>query len=248
MATVSRGGDITLQAQFYEFNGGDPTDATNVTLEIIANGNTVAGPFTEPAIQDTGVGSYEYTWSVPTDAALTTHTAKWQGTINGNTSTGYEYFDVVAAGSVETGGLALFVTTDDVLRITGTAVSNDQITVAQHIIEMASNRRSKASGDMTSRDLHWLKLAVAYQSAYIDKHDELFTMADVESLSQGDFSVSFRGNAEEALIAPLARKALKNVTWMRSRSILLNSHFQRGSIDADRQGYADRDTDEWSAI
>lgn len=248
MAQVARGGDITLQVQFYEFSGGDPVEATDVSLEIIDSGAVVAGPFTGGQLTDTGVGSWEFTWTVPTDRDLGTHTAKWTGTVNGNVSEGYEHFDVVTAGSVLTGGTALFVTVDDVRDITGVTVNNEQVLMAQHVIELAINRRSLSSGDMTKRDLHYLKLAVAYEAAYIDGHPEIFVQMDFQQLSQGDIFVGLNKGGQPYL-APLAKLAIQKLTWTRTRSIQVNSHFQRSSVDADNAAYADRDDDDdWSAI
>lgn len=237
MSSVARGGEITLQAQFYEFAGGSPADATNVSLSIIANG-VVLATYTEPTIQHTGTGSYQYTYTVPVDATLGTYTAKWTGTINGSESTGYEYFDVVSAGSVEAGTSAIYVTVDDVLDITGKAVDTTSLRAAQHVIEMYVNRTD--STHMKAKDLHWLSLAVAYQAVYMDEHPELFTTLDVAALSQGDISVTYRESIVDAHVAPLARMAIRRLSWMRTRSIQTESHFTKAADEVD--------TGNWQAI
>lgn len=118
-----------------------------------------------------------------------------------------------------------YATVSDVQKYTGMATSQSVIDRAQAIIELYTNRTEEGSKGVTDRDLHWLKLATCYQTAYMITHPEVYSLMDAESFSQGDLSVRFRGHADGAVIAPLAKKALGQVRWNRSRSILVKSDF-----------------------
>lgn len=137
-----------------------------------------------------------------------------------------------------------YVSVADALAITGTTLDAEAIRRAQYLIELSTNRTEAASGDMSERDLYWLKLATAFQASYIDSHPEVYAGMDISYLTQGDVSISFRSRSESIWLAPMARKALNNVSWMRNRSVLVNSQFQRGSIDADVSDYVDADSDD----
>lgn len=107
MASVSRGGQIRLTVQFYEFAGGPPYDPADPKLELFLGSTLIGGPFlyssgAGPVVRES-TGSYAYVWTVPSNATLGTYAAKWSGTIYGSTASGTEYFDVVVAGSVSTG-------------------------------------------------------------------------------------------------------------------------------------------------
>jgi hypothetical protein len=91
-----RGTSITLTSYAYQYVGGPLVDPSSVTLEIFDSTETsVAGPFTYSAdLIRISTGRYSYTWTIPDDEALGTHTAKWTIVIDGATSVGYEDFEV----------------------------------------------------------------------------------------------------------------------------------------------------------
>lgn len=130
---------------------------------------------------------------------------------------------------------------------TGVSVSAAAVTKAQTLIELYSNRTEASSGTMSARDLYWLKLATAYQAAYMDAHPELFNLMDAKSYSQGDISISFRDNSDATMIAPLAKRALQTLSWNRSRSVTLSSDFvlNEDIINADEVEYHD---DSWESF
>lgn len=116
-------------------------------------------------------------------------------------------------------------TVADVSTYTGVTVDSSAVAQAQFIIELFSNRTEAASGSFTDRDSYWMKMAVAYQAAYMDSHPEVFNLMDVNSINQGDLSVNFKKDASFAIVAPLARMALARTSWSRTRSIRVNSDF-----------------------
>lgn len=101
---------------------------------------------------------------------------------------------------------------------TGIAVSQDHIDMAQAMIELFADVIYDQSDKISTKNLRLLKMAVAYQAAWIVDHPDLFTHTDVTSINQdGIFYVHAHENAY--LIAPMARRALKRLSWMRNKSI-----------------------------
>lgn len=111
----------------------------------------------------------------------------------------------------------MFTTIEEVEYRTGIVPTLSTLAHAQAIIEMVSGR-PEARVDHAD-DLHWLSVATTYQAAYmVENAETVFKQIDVSRLEQNDYIVTFRG-ADSPYIAPLARMALNNLSWTRSRSI-----------------------------
>lgn len=127
---------------------------------------------------------------------------------------------------------------DDVLTYTGETVTDAQVMRAQAIIDMFAARTYDALPRIGTRDLYWLKLATAYQAAWMLSQPDLYSRLDFATISAGSRPVELK---EDTLrIAPLAAKALKRVSWLRSRSLHVRSPFTDGltpiSSDPDSAG------------
>jgi len=127
--------------------------------------------------------------------------------------------------------MALIATVEDVQSNTGVSVGSETIRRAQTIIDLVCGRDlgdAKIAEQVGARDLGRLKLAVAYQAAWMDSHPEVFSTMDVSEINQDDLDVKFRGDSEAQLIAPLAKMALKRVSWRKRgmASVSVNSVFQ----------------------
>ena len=131
--------------------------------------------------------------------------------------------------------MALLANSQDVQANTGVSVSTDTIKRAQAIIDLICGRDlndSSVVSGLSMRDQSRLKLAVAYQAAWMDAHPEVFSTMDVESIDQDDLNVKFRANSEAQLLAPLAKMALSRVSW-RNRgmaSVSVRSVFQNRTV------------------
>ena len=116
----------------------------------------------------------------------------------------------------------------DVTNLTGSAVGESDVVMAQGIIELFAGRTEAVFAKMKPRDRYWLKMAVVYQCAWMKSHPEVFSTMDVEELRQVDLQVRFREeDPHAAVVAPLARKALRRVSWKGTRTIEVSSPFQR---------------------
>ena len=104
--------------------------------------------------------------------------------------------------------------------------------MAQGMIELFAdviyNQTIDVSGAplIGAKNLRLLKMATAYQAAWITDHPDLFTHVDITSINQdGIFFVN--SNENSSLLAPMARRALKRLSWMRNKNIRVRPGLNR---------------------
>lgn len=109
------------------------------------------------------------------------------------------------------------VTISDVTNTTGTTPSATDLAAADAIVTIYVNRTPDASGGISGRDLYWIKSAVQWQAAWISTQPNLTGTSQYDSYSADGLSV--QTTAEWAkLLAPIAARSLKNLTWKGSRT------------------------------
>jgi hypothetical protein len=114
-----------------------------------------------------------------------------------------------------------WATAQDVIDATGVTVTDQQLGQAQADIEIFTNRIYADTARIRTRDLHWLGQAVARQAAWIAGQFGLESRMDATQLSQDQVSTTLTGDG--LVLAPMAARALRKVSWMRSRSIHIRS-------------------------
>lgn len=138
-----------------------------------------------------------------------------------------------------------WATTADVQALTGVAViSTDS---ANAIVEMHAGRvYATASAHTGTRDTEWMRRAVAYQAAWMAAQPDLFSRLDFTQVGKE------RGSpvalAESAMtLAPLARVALRRVSWLKTRSLHVKGPFQDGAtpMSADPSSSANDYYEQW---
>ncbi|MFF7130394.1 hypothetical protein [Streptomyces sp. NPDC008240] len=112
-------------------------------------------------------------------------------------------------------------TAQDVIDATGVSVTDQQLAQAQAAIQVFSNRIYADQERMRTRDLHWLGQAVAYQAAWIAGQFGLETRLDATQIQQDQVSTTLKDDG--LVLAPMAARALKRVSWMRSRTVHIRS-------------------------
>lgn len=106
-----------------------------------------------------------------------------------------------------------WATTQQILDVTGAAVSDrDRLIAVASLETMLGLIEGASRPNMTDRDKHFLKLALAYQAAFVKDNPDLFSRLDVTSASQDGQSANFR-NPDAHILAPLARKAIRRLSW-----------------------------------
>ena len=131
-------------------------------------------------------------------------------------------------------------TPEEVLKLTGASVTENDVEAAATIIEVFAGRDPEVWPKLRERDQRHLKLAVIYQAGWMAAHPEALSMMDVDSFSQLDQSASPRDSAA-LVLAPLAKRTLKRLSWKGIRSVPVSTAFQRKRGDDDHEGH-------WSAL
>jgi hypothetical protein len=128
--------------------------------------------------------------------------------------------------------MATWASPSETLAYTRISVSQDNLDAAQAMIELFAdvvyNQTVDASGGalIGAKNLRLLKMATAYQAAWMTEHPDLFTHTDIQSINQdGIFYVHQHENSY--LIAPMARRALRRLSWMRQRNIRIRPSSRR---------------------
>lgn len=100
---------------------------------------------------------------------------------------------------------------------TGIAVGQDNIDAAQAMIELFADVTEDCT-NISSKNLRMLKMAVAYQAAWISDHPDVFTHVDVSTMLQDGVQFT-NAHANAGVLAPMAKRALDRLSWRRNRSI-----------------------------
>lgn len=117
-----------------------------------------------------------------------------------------------------------WATTGEVLTYTGITVTEAEIQQAQFMVEMFADVTEDAI--VSTKNLRFLKMATAYQAAWITEHPDLFTHVDVSTMLQDGLQFT-RGHENATLLAPMARRAINRLSWRRNRSIKIRPSKRR---------------------
>lgn len=106
-----------------------------------------------------------------------------------------------------------WATVEQISEVTGVAVTEAQRGIAVRSLEVLVGLIEEVDRpDISPRDRYFLKLATAYQAAFVSDNPDLFSRADVSSAGQDGESATFR-NVDSHILAPLARKAIRRLSW-----------------------------------
>jgi len=212
MTSVVQGDSTTLTAQFYEYAGGPATDLSSVVLRIYAPDATLSVTATPTHVS---TGLYSYAWTPSLSGSTGDFQAVWSGLdAQSETVQASEVVTVLAAAS------GTWASISDVAEITGATVTQAQLVQAQHIIDMVSGRSYEVHqllvDNNRTRDLRYLKQAVAYQATWMLEQPDLFSRMNVLMVNQDTSQANF--GAYAMLLGPLARMALTRVSWHGTKS------------------------------
>jgi hypothetical protein len=120
-----------------------------------------------------------------------------------------------------------WATVADVLSLAGATVTDTQLTQANGVLELHAGRLYiDAIARTGTRDAEWLRRACAYQAAWMLAQPDMYQRLDITSTGNGAGSVALKDHA--FTLAPLAKRALARVSWLRSRSLHVRSAFEDG--------------------
>lgn len=147
-----------------------------------------------------------------------------------------------------------WATAAETLTYTGITVTDTEIAQAQAMVELFADVTEDANLNLHSKNLRLLKMAVAYQAAWITEHPDTFTHVDVSTMLQDGLQF-VTGHENAFLLAPMARRAIARLSWRRNRSLkvrlpkrrtmrglrqidYLGTSYNRGAGSIDRAGSA----------
>lgn len=114
-----------------------------------------------------------------------------------------------------------WATADDLLNYLGVTLQDTRfLTLANTDVTVYANRSQAASASISNRDLLALKLATCYQAAWLPAQPDALTRVNIESSTVDGESVRFSSDAQQNL-APGAIRALKNLSWKGSRTLVV---------------------------
>lgn len=142
-----------------------------------------------------------------------------------------------------------WASTADVTTYTGINVTAAQVEQAQAVIELFADV-TEDSVTLAPKNLRLLKLAVAYQAAWITQHPDAFTSMDTTSVNQDQVSATF-AHANSGILAPLAKRAIDRLSWRRNRGLRIQKRTDPGQIPRTMNvlnAAADDDDPRWQPI
>lgn len=133
---------------------------------------------------------------------------------------------------------ARWATVADIKNLTDKIVSDQKRNEAAATIELHTGLiESVERTDISGRDRYWLKQAVSYQAAWLSAQADLYERNDVDSAGQDGESATFRPDAHT--LAPLARKAIKRLSWRGPRTLITPRADHRGRVDTTSEEFDD---------
>lgn len=126
--------------------------------------------------------------------------------------------------------MATWATLDDVYAATRREVSEENLAIAQSIIEdLAGTEAEFEDSGISSRNQRYLRKAVCWQAVWLESHPDALDAMDVTGVS-GDGVNAQHATDTAAFMAPLARRCLNRVSWKngpirvgRGRSVVVDT-------------------------
>jgi hypothetical protein len=143
-----------------------------------------------------------------------------------------------------------WATIADVFDLTGETVTDVDISKAQGILFLFAETTTDAIPNTSPKNLRLLKQATAYQTVWMAEHPDVFTNVDVTSYSQ-DGASNTQAHENAALLAPLARRCIKRLSWMRRPRSIRVGPALTGTISdfsGDRDSAVADDDRDWTSM
>lgn len=109
-------------------------------------------------------------------------------------------------------------TTAEAQSITGESHTQAELDLAQNVIELYVLVAEDALAELKPTDVRMLKKAEAYQSSWMKARVGFMIQKDTDEVVQ-DGLTYVKGDKDMHILSPLAKKAIKRISWMRSRTL-----------------------------
>lgn len=134
----------------------------------------------------------------------------------------------------------------DVINATGVSVTEQQLAQAQDDIEVFCGRMYLDTPRIRQRDLYWLGKAVGRQAAWIAGQFGLETRLDATQTQQDGVSNTLASDG--LVLAPMAARVLKRVSWMRSRTVHVRSPLEGAGPISNILAEASDEQESWTPM
>lgn len=115
-----------------------------------------------------------------------------------------------------------WATAANVLALTGKSVTDAVVLEASAVIDIYANRTQEASAGMSPRDLGWLQRACSFQAAWMPSQPGFHQRNAVAQITQDGLQIIYDKEWQISL-APLAARALKNLSWKATKTVRMVS-------------------------
>lgn len=119
----------------------------------------------------------------------------------------------------------------EVTSITRAEPTDAQLAEAQFAMDALCGRSIDVYSSLRARDLHYLKLAMAYQCAWMMAQPDMYARTETSQVTSDGTTTTLPDGA--LVLAPMARRALRRVSWRQSRSISVASPLEQNTDGAD---------------
>lgn len=225
------GSDLIVTVLNVDGTVADLTSATAARFLMRAEDSAVPVVNAVAAVVSPGtLGQLTYTWQTGDTATPDIYLGEFRVTMPGGSVTypadGYLTIEVLPAldSDIADAASTLFCTIADVKNYAHMDVSASSLQTANTLIEILVGRTVSdaqlvfAQNPFTGpQDAYWLRVATAYEAAWVDSQADLFSRWSISSISSAGNSSTIKSGAET--YGPLAAKAANKVSWMKSRKV-----------------------------
>lgn len=121
--------------------------------------------------------------------------------------------------------MPVWATASDVTTVTGKTVAVEHVAAAVSSIAVEVARTT--DDVLSARDLYWLKQATCWQAAWLVDQPDFTGRSEATRIIQDGVAV-FYTDHRSVMLAPLAKSAIRNLSWMKSRSLRPRNPFIDG--------------------
>lgn len=239
---VNQGSTADLIVQWDAYPNGPAADVSGLTITVngVSTSGNVFGP-TSAGVVHQATGLYTFQWAVSTSQAVGDYIAIWNASYAGSAVQTSEVVTVLAYNNdafltwcditlnedllAANGSISAVNPVTWVTNVTSMTLSPLQIQNAQQVLNMYSNYTPESSGfNMQPFDLMWLRYGLAYQAAWMTQQPGLLFRNEVDQISQDGLSTHWI-DPRNVMLAPLALRSLKQLSWQKTRSLRVRTPF-----------------------
>ena len=218
MTTATAGVVNTLVARFESAGTlADPTLPLHLTVTPLAGGPAVVDTTT---VEHPATGIFTYAWTPADVDAATDYLVTWDPA--GNDTAASEIITVLPAV------VGSWATVEQALGFTGLTTTPEALLVASSIVTLYSEADfAQAANTILARDRYWLAMATSYQAVWMPMKPGLLQLRESHTDTSADGVRTSRRSDSDIMLAPLAARALRNLSWIKGRDVSYRNIRQR---------------------